>query len=181
MGEDERVKWFSGPRDTLAGWTNQIAVRFAGEYRYLASLGDDHLPRTQGWDRLLTEAIGKMGGTGIAYGDDTIMSERLPTAPVISSDIVQVLGWMCAPGMRHMCIDIAWKELGLAAECLAYVPGVTVEHRHWGVGKSEFDTTYAEAEARHQEDRDALERWKADPEGMAADVETVRRLREQAA
>jgi len=176
--DDHRVLWFSGPRQTLTGWTNEIALRYAGEYDYLASFGDDHLPRTQGWDRLLTEAIEGIGGTGIAYGDDTIMSERLPTAPVMSSDIVTALGWMCLPSCRHMCVDLCWKDLGLGAGCLAYVPSVTIEHLHWGVSKSPLDATYAQAEARHQDDRDAYAVWRETQ--MDADVMTVRNLRERA-
>jgi hypothetical protein len=176
MGDEPRVWWFTGPRDTLTGWTNKLAARFAGEYRAVASLGDDHLPKTQGWDRLLLDALDGMGGTGIAYGDDTIMSERLPTAPVISSDIVRALGWMCLPALRHMCVDLVWKDLGHGAGCIAYVPSVTVEHLHWGQGKSPLDATYAEAESRHQEDRDAYAAWRED--GMTVDVDTVRALRE---
>jgi hypothetical protein len=174
-----RVRWHLGTRKTLSAWTNQIAREAAGQYRAFASLGDDHIPRTPGWDRLLLEAITAMGGTGIAYGDDTIMGERLPTAPVISADIVAALGWMMLPDLRHMCVDLAWKDIGLGAGCLAYVRGVTVEHMHWGVSKSPLDATYAEAEARHQEDRDAYAKWR--DERMAGDIAMVRALREKAA
>lgn len=170
--EDPRVLWFAGPRQTLSGWTNQIALKYADEYGYLASLGDDHFPRTQGWDRLLVEAIEGIGGTGIAYGDDNIMGAGLPTAPVISSDIVQALGWMMLPSCRHMAVDLAWKDLGLGADCLAYRPDVTIEHKHWGVSKSPLDATYMESEARKQEDRDAWTLWQQTQ--MNADVAKVR-------
>ena len=172
-----RVLWWQGQRRSLSAWTNILATAAYGHgYRAYASLGDDHIPRTPGWDRLLLEAIDAVGGTGIAYGDDTIMSERLPTAPVISGDIVKALGWMALPVCRHMCIDLAWKDIGFGADCLAYRPDVTIEHMHWGVSKSVLDATYAEAEARHQEDRDAYAKWKA--EQMVADVAKVRALRE---
>ena len=36
-----------GPRKGLAAWTNEIAVRRAGEYPFLASLGDDMVPKTR--------------------------------------------------------------------------------------------------------------------------------------
>src|SRR5580698_8214448 len=42
-----------GPRKGLAEWTNEVAVRRAGEYTFLASLGDDHVPRTPAWDKAL--------------------------------------------------------------------------------------------------------------------------------
>jgi hypothetical protein len=77
---DGRVRWFGGPRTGFAGWTNRLASRYTQadpdgdghlpRYRAFASLGDDHIPRTQGWDKLLLEAIDQMGGSGIAYGND---------------------------------------------------------------------------------------------------------------
>lgn len=172
-----RVTWHCGPRQSLAGWTNVIASSGARKYRALASLGDDHLPRTPGWDSLLLAAIDAMGGTGIAYGDDGIFREGLPTAPVISSDIVRALGWMCLPDCRHMAVDLAWKDLGLGAGCLAYVPEVSIEHVHPCAGKAAWDQTYATSEAGKEEDRAAWERWRETR--MADDVARIRALREK--
>ena len=176
--DDPRVKWFSGPRDTLAGWTNALAVPHADKYRALASFGDDHMPRTPGWDSLLLAAIDAMGGTGIAYGNDLIFGEGLPTAPVISADIVRALGWMCLPPLRHMAVDLVWKDLGSEAGCLAYVPEVTVEHVHWCNGKAPLDPVYAESEAGKDDDRARYFQWRQ--ERMADDVATVRALRQEA-
>jgi hypothetical protein len=170
------AEWFTGPRDTLTGWTNRIAKLRAHRYRAVASFGDDHLPRTEGWDALLLAAIDAMGGTGIAYGNDGIFNERLPTAPVITSDIVQALGWMCLPACRHMAVDLAWKDLGLGAGCLVHVPEVTIEHVHWCNGKTAVDAVYAEAEAGKDADRAAYFAWK-DGGGLADAVDTVRALR----
>jgi len=169
-----RVRMFTGPRDTLTGWTNKLASRHSGRYRAFASLGDDHLPRTGNWDGLLLAALGRTGGTGIAYGNDMIMGGRLPTAPVISAGIVEALGWMCEPSMRHMCVDLCWRDIGELSGCLSYVPDVVIEHMHWGVAKSALDATYADAEALHQDDRDAYARWRDDR--MAADTAKVRAL-----
>ena len=68
--------------------TNEVAVRRAGEYPFLASLGDDMVPRTPGWDRALIRGIERMGGTGIVYPWDGIR-EDIPEAVVLSSDIVR--------------------------------------------------------------------------------------------
>jgi hypothetical protein len=176
---DPRVRLYLGPRDTLTGWTNTLARLRAHEYRALASFGDDHRPRTPGWDSLLLAAIGQMGGTGIAYGNDGIFDERLPTAPVISSDIVRALEWMCLPSLRHMAVDLVWKDLGEAAGCLAHVPGVTVEHVHWCAGKAPLDQVYAESEAGKEADRAAYFAWK-DGGGLDKAAATVRALREKA-
>lgn len=173
------VRHFTGTRRTLSGWTNLLAEGGIAEgYRALASLGDDHLPRTQGWDRLLLEALDKLGGEGIAYGNDLHQGEALPTAPVISAGIVEALGWMMEPGLKHMHVDDVWRDLGRGAGCLAYVPEVVIEHQHPDAGKAVGDETYTESAAGMSADRDAYHRWR--DERMASDVAKVRALRERA-
>lgn len=171
---NDRVMWFSGPRRTVSGWTNRVAVEQAGNYRALASLSDDHMPRTPGWDSLLLAAIDGMGGTGFAYGNDLLQGANMPTAVVVSSNIVAALGWMAEPSMRHYSIDDVWKELGDLAGCLAYCPGVVIEHCHPGAGKAVYDATYAEESARDQEDQAAYGRWRE--ERRTADVAIVSAL-----
>lgn len=161
-------------RRTLGMWTNRIAAANVDQYRAFASLGDDHLPRTEGWDGLLLEALDNLNdtGTGIAYGNDLHQGEMLPTAPVISSDIVDALGWMCEPSLAHMYLDNVWRDLGRAAGCLAYVPGVVIEHCHPDAGKAVADGTYAGSRAGEEADRQAYERWRR--ERMGIDVTKVR-------
>lgn len=111
----------TGPRKGLCAWTNEIAVPAAGEYPFLASLGDDHVPYTPGWDKALIRAIAEMGGTGFAYPWDGTR-EDIPEAVVISSDIVTTLGWMCEPSLNHWyCVvpetpvltaDLHWVPIG---------------------------------------------------------------------
>jgi len=171
------VRFTAGPRKTLAGWTNHVAARHAGRYRCLASLGDDHVPRTPGWDSLLLAAIDGMGGTGFAYPDDRRRAD-IPEAVVISSDIVRALGWMCEPSLQHFRVDDVWADLGHGAGCLRYVPGAVVEHMHYSVRPGvPRDGTYADAEDRAPADHAAYERWRR--ERMAADIETVKKLRER--
>lgn len=141
-----RLVYTVGNRDTLSGWTNTLtrAHRHCGDY--LASFGDDHLPRTAGWDTAFTRAIKSMDqGIGIVYGDDLAMGERLPTAPVVSRDIVERLGWFTYPKCGHYCVDNIWKDLGQGAGCLKYVPEVVIEHMHYSTGKSARDQTYQDA------------------------------------
>jgi hypothetical protein len=170
------VFYTKAERRTLGAWTNRIAAANAGQYRAFASLGDDHIPRTMSWDGLLLEALDNLNdaGSGIAYGNDQHQGQALPTAPVISSDIVEALGWMCEPSLRHMFVDNVWRDLGRAANCLAYVPGVVTEHQHPDAGKAVSDETYAASLARTEADRQAYERWRN--ERMAGDVEKVRAL-----
>jgi hypothetical protein len=165
----------TGPRNHLVGWTNVVARHCTGRYRALASLGDDHVPCTPGWDRLLLEAIDAMGGTGFAYGNDLLQGAALPTAVAVSSNIVSALGWMCEPSMRHYCIDNVWKDLGEGAGCLAYRPEVIIEHVHPLAGKADPDATHLQSTARDAEDFAAYRHWKL--WRMTADIATLQTLR----
>ena len=49
------------------GMDECIAVPAAEEYPYLASFGDDMVPRTPEWQKALIEGIERMGGTGFTY------------------------------------------------------------------------------------------------------------------
>jgi hypothetical protein len=175
LGRRPRVIWYHGARRTLSGWTNYLASEHAGRFRAFASLGDDHVPRTQGWDRLLLEALDKLGGEGIAYGNDLHQGNALPTAPVISAGIVEALGWMMLPSAEHMFVDNAWRDLGMGAGCLAYVPEVVIEHVHPDAGKAGNDVTYEESVAKAAEDRAAYWAWRVTGD-MASDIAKVRAL-----
>jgi hypothetical protein len=163
-----------GRRNTWAGWTNDLAVPAADSFAALCSLGDDHVPLTPGWDIRLIDAIRAAGGTGFAYGNDRLQGYRLPTAVVVSSDIVRALGWLCQPSLRHYFNDDVWKSLGEAAGCIRYLPAVVIEHRHRSrTGHS--DATYAEALAYWSADRVAYDTWRE--ERMAEDVRKITTLR----
>jgi hypothetical protein len=173
---------WTGPRKSLAGWTNYAATVLldqpAGERpRYLASLGDDHLPRTRDWDLVLIGAIEAMPGPGIAYGNDLYQGANLPTAWVVAAEVVDALDWMMLPTCEHMYVDTAVLELGRAADRIAYVPEVVIEHRHPLAGKAAWDASYREtnAAARYERDQAAYENWVANG-GLATDVATLGRL-----
>jgi hypothetical protein len=165
-----------GPRATCGQWTNKLAAEHGSRYRALASLGDDHVPETEGWDAQLLGAIDDIGGTGIAYGNDTAQGQNLPTAPVISSDIVAALGWMFLPAMIHYYCDNAWKDIAGGAGCLRYVPDVVIRHLHPNYGTAPRDATYAEADPAMTADSQAYQRYCADPGGLAADIAKIRKL-----
>lgn len=174
LGPGPSVMIARGPRMTCGQWTNKIAAEHGSSYRALASLGDDHVPRTHGWDAMLLAAIDDMGGTGIAYPDDLGQHENLPTAPVMSSDIPAALGWMFYPPVIHYYADNTWKDIGQGAGCLRYVPEAVVEHIHPGWGKAPWDQVYGEAAPAGDADMATWHHWR--DTRMAADVAAVRAL-----
>lgn len=107
----------------------------------LGFMGDDHIPRTHGWDLAVETELSKMK-TGIVYGDDRFQGENLPTAAFITSDIVQTLGFMAPRELNHLYVDNFWKDLGTDLGRLKYLPDVVIEHLHPLAGKGEWDQTY---------------------------------------
>jgi hypothetical protein len=175
------------PRATLTELTNKMALEHAADYGYLASLGDDHVPRTGGWDFKLTRAIEAMGGTGFAYAEGSRWV--IPEAVVVSSDIVTALGWMANPRCMHYKIDDTWLELGVAARCIAYRHDVLVEHMQFGIPydpldpgkgmKAVKDDTYADALQQDKMIADVVgwQEWRGDSEnGLLADAAKIRAL-----
>lgn len=111
------VYWHVGPRQGMTAWTNDIARQYKGRYQAYASFGDDHLPRTRAWDELLLDAALPVG---ISYGNDLLQGENLPTAPVVTASIVDTLGWLCLPTVRHYYCVV--PETSVLAADLRWIP-----------------------------------------------------------
>lgn len=105
-------------------------------------MGDDHRPRTPGWDTAYLETLREMG-TGFVYGDDTFQHAAIPTQIAMTSDIPATLGYMCPPEFDHLCVDVVWKDWGDALGRIVYREDVVVEHMHYLNGKAPHDAQYA--------------------------------------
>lgn len=116
-------------------------------------LGDDHCPRTYGWDQQYLDALRELG-SGIVYGNDLLQGERIPTQCAMTADIVRALGWMAPPVLTHLYVDDFWRDLGQHADCLRYLPDVIVEHRHPVAGKANWDEGYARVNDAGMYERD---------------------------
>jgi len=110
-------------------------------YDYFVFMGDDHLPRTEKWDQALIQAL--KHDAGIAYGNDLLQGENLPTAYATSREVVNELRGMTFPGCIHLFFDNFVKQLGIDLGCLKYLPDVIIEHLHPVAGKAEMDEGYA--------------------------------------
>jgi len=156
----------------LAPWTNHLA-RLHGDAPYLASIGDDMVPLTDGWDVRLIDAIADMGG-GFAYPDDK-RRDDIPEAVVMSGEIVRALGWMCLPALSHWFIDTVWSDLGTQAGCIRYCPEVVIRHDNPAVAPHvPVDATYTDASGSFAADMAAWQKWRLRRDGMRADIERVR-------
>ena len=169
----------TGTRAGLGKWTNRLIVPYLlsdDPPPYLASIGDDMVPVTDGWDEQLIGGIERMGG-GFAYPNDRRRHD-VPEAVVISTPIVRALGWMCPPGIDHWYLDNVWRDLAVGAGCLLYCGDVIVEHRHPNVTGLPGDATYNDAAQSFDSDLAAYQRWRM--RNMSRDISTVRGVREAA-
>ena len=148
-----------GERRTAGAWTNllsEIALQDGADV--LAFLGDDHRPRTPGWDTQVLEALATMG-PGLVYTADGLQDERLPTAPFWSAQIITALGWFYPPVLKHLYADDYWLTLARDLDRCTYLPDVLIEHMHPSAGKAEMDDLYRQNDTHYDEDRQAFERF----------------------
>lgn len=138
-------------------------------------MGDDHRPRTAGWDQAYLDALRELG-TGIVYGNDLLQGENIPTQVAMTSDIIRTLGYMAPPDLIHLYVDNAWLALGRELGRIRYLPDVVVEHLHPVVGKADWDEGYARVNhpGMYDKDRATFERWLR--ESLPAETARLRRI-----
>lgn len=123
-------------------------------YRLVGFMGDDHRCRTNDWDQAMRTAAGDRR-VAIVYGNDLLQGEKMPTAVVMTANIVEKLGYMAPSSMQHLCIDLVWKDWADALGCRLYLSGVVIEHMHPANGKAITDTGYQLANSPNQVKRDS--------------------------
>lgn len=160
-----------GPRRGHVGSLNEHCVAAASIYDIVGQMGDDHLPRTVGWDRHIRAALTT---PGIAYGNDLLQGENLPTAVFMHSAVIQATGRFAPEGLWHLYADNYWRDLGAGAGCLHYLPDVIIEHLHPVAQKAGWDATYEESNASAVDQADAAV-WAAfQATELAADIAKVK-------
>ena len=126
--------------------------QYKNDYDYFAFMGDDHRPRTKGWDIVFAKVIDM--GADIVYGDDLFQGKNLATAGMISARVVKAFNGMAPDVLQHLYIDNFWMQIGYDLKTLYYCPEVIIEHLHYINGKAEKDELYTviNSEERYQVD-----------------------------
>ena len=132
-----------GPRLRIGGTLNVVAPEVATTSRNIGFMGDDHRPRTKGWDEAFINELDKLK-VGVVYGNDLAHGVNLATSVTMTSNIVSTLGYMCVPGSIHLFLDNFWMELGRGTN-ITYFDDVVIEHVHPHFQKALLDNTYVEA------------------------------------
>lgn len=140
-----------GPRMYLSEKLN-LGFKYKPDEPWYGILNDDHVPKTQGWDLRLVEAVKSQK---IVWPLDNY-ADRIST-PVFDGDLVRALGWVAPPELRHFYIDDVHE---LLAECLGCLrlESVMVSHEHVNAGRMRPDRTYLER-PNNQQDRTAYMKW----------------------
>ena len=148
------------PRDYLTGKLNKTAMAMADAYDVLMWLGDDCVPETPGWDALMLATLEELGGSGWVYPDDKRRSD-VPEHWMVSSDVVQALGWFAPPHVQHFYCDNIIAELGKRAGLIRWCPEAVIRHEHYSVSKSaRRDRVYSQTEKKFgASDLAAFQEW----------------------
>lgn len=155
---------------------NRAASVYQNTCKVLGFMGDDHAPRTTGWEDRILEAADTCCPR-VVYGNDLFQGEALPTAVFMPSRMVKAAGFFSPPALRHLYADNYWKTLGTDLGGLRYLPDVVIEHMHPAAGKAPMDERYrvVNAPAIDIGDRGAYEAFLHSEEY----TDTLRRIREE--
>jgi hypothetical protein len=180
----------TGPRTRLrASWDEMAALAVERGAEYLAPWGDDVVPETPDLDEILTQRLDR-DGPGFVYGRDGVWDRTfdrdvpghlvLPTACIMQAEVFKALGWIGPAQLTHLCIDLAWRDLGVATGCLFYEASVMIRHRHRIAGAPD-DQTYRDAnddEAQKRGDMLGYNSFRNGPDFVSA-MAALRELREE--
>lgn len=136
-----------GAHTSMVDALNKTAVGFANLGEGLRPfaigfMGDDHRPRTVGWDKRYLDVLREYGSIGFVFGNDLIQRKRLPTQIAMTTDVVRTLGYMSPPELRHLFVDNSWLRWGNGLGRLRYLREVIVEHCHPIAGTNVWDEGY---------------------------------------
>lgn len=137
---------------------NWLVPYSCGDVLMLAN--DDIRFHTAGWDAQVYDAFSSFPGRlGMVWCDDGINGPNHAAFPFVTRQWVDVVGHF-TPGIFEFGFNDTWVyDIAKRAGRLKYLPEILIEHRHFSVGKSAFDDTYARQrrDGRWRRDRDLFE------------------------
>jgi len=123
-----------------AGASLQQLWRMMPDEKSYGFIGDDIVLRTPGAIDMLEQ---EAGDWYVAYPNDTLQRNRLPTHFCVGGKLTNVLGWLVPNGIQHGYMDLPLLNVGLNTGLLRYCPHIIFQHKHFLLGESERDATYS--------------------------------------
>jgi glycosyltransferase involved in cell wall biosynthesis len=120
----------------------------ASHGRYVMLMNDDVIFRTVNWDRRVIESFKEFTDEiGLIYGNDLDQGRTVPTFPILSRTVCDVLGEVCPRSYQNLHIEShlldIFKQLAkLGHDRIRYLDDVVFEHMHYVIGKAACDSTY---------------------------------------
>jgi len=158
--EQYNTRYHIFPFDNITEIFNNTLLLYPG-YKYYHLTNDDFFYQTQNWDQIFIDKIEQKGGSGIAYGNDLLTGQDMPTAPFISSDIVRMLGWLQMPKLKFLYGDAVWKVIGSKLNKLYYCKDVIIRHDHPFFKNGQHDDTskITNSKEMYEHDHSAFKDW----------------------
>lgn len=135
------------PSGERMGRMNQLCYE-ASRGRYMMLMNDDVIFRTDHWDTYVVESFTRYpDDVALVYGNDLYQSEKLPTLPILSRRVCELIGGVCPTDYFNTYIDLhlldIFKKLRkIGHQRIVYLENVVFEHAHYETGKSAMDETY---------------------------------------
>lgn len=163
-----------GERGSLTQTFNKVFNKFPN-YKFYHLTNDDFVYRTEGWDKTFIRTSEEYGH-GIFYGNDLLAGEQLPTAPMISGEIIRSLGFLQLPDLKHLCGDVFWLMLGKKLNCLYYHKNVIIEHQHFLKDIKYNDESYKRSNSFEMYEKDNMTIRKWIREGMEKHTQQLKEV-----
>jgi hypothetical protein len=107
---------------------------------WLGLIGDDCVPETPGWDKLLVDRLD--GSNFVSCDDGWLAPQRVGNCWAISGPLVRAVGYVFPVGLQHLYVDDVWETIGREAGCWTRAMRVMVRHRHVLRGDAPADETH---------------------------------------
>jgi hypothetical protein len=142
-----------GPSGQTMGKMNTACYE-ASHGRYVMLINDDVIFRTSEWDRRVMESFSLFpDDVGLIYGNDLDQGSAVPTFPIISRVVCDLVGEICPRGYWNLHIEShlfdLFRQLAKRGyDRIRYLDDLVFEHMHYVVGKADYDSTYKKKNQR---------------------------------
>jgi GT2 family glycosyltransferase len=125
--------------------------------RYIMLMNDDAVFRTKDWDLRVIDVFSKFqDDIAFVYCNDLDQGANVPTFPILSRRVCELLGGVCPTGYLNLhieshIIDIFKQLKHYGHNRIVYLSDVIIEHLHYSIGKSGHDETYLKKDPMHDE------------------------------
>lgn len=155
---ENNIVLISSNQPNITTYINKIYNAYKGLDNFFYVINDDFLFRTYGWNALMVD---KCRENYICYPNDGNNSKSFPTSFMISSKILDIVGWLQMPKLTHLCGDSVWNYIINKCNIGYYCKDVLIEHMHYLYRKSEIDDIYEKTNSKdmYVKDNESFRKW----------------------